>query len=42
MSQPKAAKEVPTWRQNASQTATQGAGEVILMMNGVGELVDPL
>ena len=36
MSQPKAAKEVPTWRQNASQTATQGAGEVILMMNGVG------
>jgi gluconate 2-dehydrogenase alpha chain len=35
MSQPKAAKEIPTWRPNASQKATQG-GIQILMMNGVG------
>jgi gluconate 2-dehydrogenase alpha chain len=35
MSQPKAAKEIPTWRENASQTATQ-TGTQILMMNGVG------
>jgi gluconate 2-dehydrogenase alpha chain len=39
MSQPKAAKEIPTWRPNASQKATQKAtqsGIQILMMNGVG------
>lgn len=35
MSQPKAAKEIPTWRQNASQVASQ-TGTQILMMNGVG------
>jgi gluconate 2-dehydrogenase alpha chain len=36
MSQPKAAKEVPTWRKTASQTADQTSGVNILMMNGVG------
>src|SRR5262249_48414515 len=36
MSQPKAAKEVPTWRKNASLTADQTSGVNILMMNGVG------
>jgi gluconate 2-dehydrogenase alpha chain len=36
LSQPKAAKEIPTWRPNASQTASQTAGITILMMNGVG------
>jgi gluconate 2-dehydrogenase alpha chain len=35
MSQPKAAKEIPTWRTNASEVATQ-TGTQILMMNGVG------
>jgi gluconate 2-dehydrogenase alpha chain len=35
MSQPKAAKEIPTWRPNASQVASQ-TGVQILMMNGVG------
>ena len=36
LSQAKFAKEVPTWRPNGSQQATQGAGITILMMNGVG------
>ncbi|HZO96970.1 MAG TPA: GMC family oxidoreductase [Gaiellaceae bacterium] len=36
MSQPKAAKEVPTWRPNPSVKATQTGGIRILMMNGVG------
>jgi gluconate 2-dehydrogenase alpha chain len=36
MSQPKAAKEVPTWRPNASVPASQTTGVNILMMNGVG------
>src|SRR4030088_2503053 len=36
MTQPKAAKEVPTWRHNQSLTATQGGGISVIMMNGVG------
>ena len=36
MSQPKFAKEVPTWRPNPSTPATQNAGINIFMMNGVG------
>lgn len=36
MSQPKVAKEIPTWRPDASQQARQGAGIVIPAMNGVG------
>ena len=36
LGQPKAAKEVPTWRLNASQPATQGGGISVIMANGVG------
>jgi gluconate 2-dehydrogenase alpha chain len=36
LSQPKVAREIPTWRPNATEKATQGGGINILMMNGVG------
>ena len=41
MSQPKAAKEIPTWREDSSQVATQTGTQILMMKDGRG-FVDPL